>query len=122
MPIFDYECAACGHRFDALQKPGAGPLRKCPACGKPKLRKCLSGPSFQLKGSGWRKGSAKDPSRQRRAARQFGHTLDSGPPHSHDDHHGHGHGHGHGHEHGPDGHSHGTGHTHGHGPGHKHDH
>jgi aspartyl-tRNA synthetase len=55
MPIFDYQCQACGHRFDALQKVGEGALRKCPECGKLKLQKLVSAPNFHLKGSGWYK-------------------------------------------------------------------
>lgn len=119
MPIFEYECGACGHRFDALQRIGAGALRKCPACGRPKLRKCLSGPSFRLKGTGWRKGAVQDPSQQRRTPRRFGHTLDSGAPHSHDDHH---HDHGRGRNNGPGHANAGRPHGHRHGPGHGHDH
>ena len=53
MPIYEYECQACGHAFEALQKVSDAPLRKCPECGKPRLRKLLSAPSFRLKGGGW---------------------------------------------------------------------
>ncbi|MGE5625236.1 MAG: FmdB family zinc ribbon protein [Bacillota bacterium] len=53
MPIYEYECQACGHAFEALQKVSDAPLRKCPECGKPKLRKLVSAPSFRLKGGGW---------------------------------------------------------------------
>jgi len=53
MPIYEYECAACGHRLEALQKVSDKPLRKCPECGKPKLHKLMSAPSFRLKGGGW---------------------------------------------------------------------
>jgi putative FmdB family regulatory protein len=53
MPIYEYRCAGCGHTLDALQKLGAAPLRKCPDCGKPKLRRLVSAPRFRLKGSGW---------------------------------------------------------------------
>lgn len=53
MPIYEYECRDCGHQFEALQKVSDAPLRKCPECGKPKLRKLLSAPSFRLKGGGW---------------------------------------------------------------------
>lgn len=53
MPIYEYACQACGHEFEALQKVSDPPLRKCPECGKPKLRKLLSAPSFRLKGGGW---------------------------------------------------------------------
>ena len=53
MPIYEYECRACGHQFEALQKVSDAPLRKCPECGKPQLRKLMSAPSFRLKGGGW---------------------------------------------------------------------
>lgn len=53
MPIYEYQCQACGHPLEALQKISDAPLKKCPACGKPKLKKLLSAPSFRLKGGGW---------------------------------------------------------------------
>ena len=53
MPIYEYQCQACGHVLDALQKIDDAPLKKCPDCGKPKLKRLLSAPMFLLKGSGW---------------------------------------------------------------------
>jgi putative FmdB family regulatory protein len=53
MPIYEYECMACGHSLDALQKLSDAPLQDCPACGKPALRKRVSAPRFRLKGGGW---------------------------------------------------------------------
>ena len=53
MPIYEYRCAACGHKDDHLQKVTEAPLTKCPACGKKKYQKQLSAAGFQLKGSGW---------------------------------------------------------------------
>ena len=53
MPIYGYECRACDHTFDALQKISEDPLRDCPECGAPELKKQLSAPKFRLKGSGW---------------------------------------------------------------------
>ena len=86
MPIFDYQCEACGHHFDILQKAGEGVLRKCPECGKLKLRKLLSAPSFHLKGGGWYKSPPSEGSTDGKAAGKpkKGHNLDSGPAHSHD--------------------------------------
>jgi putative FmdB family regulatory protein len=52
MPIYEYQCADCGHRGEELQKMGARPLKKCPQCGG-KYEKQISAPSFQFKGSGW---------------------------------------------------------------------
>jgi putative FmdB family regulatory protein len=53
MPIYEYRCAACGHHLEALQKMTEAPLRKCPDCGKSRLRRLVSAPQFRLKGSGW---------------------------------------------------------------------
>ncbi|MGA9855513.1 MAG: zinc ribbon domain-containing protein [Gammaproteobacteria bacterium] len=53
MPIYEYECEACGHRLEALQKLSDVPLKKCPECGKPALHKLMSAAGFRLKGGGW---------------------------------------------------------------------
>jgi putative FmdB family regulatory protein len=53
MPLYEYLCESCGERLERLQKMGAPPLVDCPACGEPRLRRLLSAPSFQFKGSGW---------------------------------------------------------------------
>ena len=53
MPIYEYQCGNCGHIFDALQKMSDDPLKQCPECGKPELKKLLSAPKFRLKGGGW---------------------------------------------------------------------
>lgn len=53
MPIYEYACESCGHAFDALQKMNDDPLKDCPECNKPALKKLLSAPNFRLKGGGW---------------------------------------------------------------------
>jgi putative FmdB family regulatory protein len=53
MPFYEYECQACGQHHEAMQKMSEAPLRKCPHCGKPKLKRLISAPVFRLKGSGW---------------------------------------------------------------------
>ncbi len=53
MPIYEYECEACGHHLEALQKLNEAPLKKCPECGKPALHKLMSAAGFRLKGGGW---------------------------------------------------------------------
>jgi len=53
MPIYEYHCAACGHRHDALQKVADAPLTDCPQCSAAALSKALTAAGFQLKGSGW---------------------------------------------------------------------
>jgi putative FmdB family regulatory protein len=53
MPFYEYQCQACGAQTEVLQKITDGPLKKCPECGKSKLRKIMSAPVFRLKGGGW---------------------------------------------------------------------
>jgi putative FmdB family regulatory protein len=53
MPIYEYACKKCEHVFDVLQKMSDEPLKFCPECGAPELRKLISAPSFRLKGGGW---------------------------------------------------------------------
>jgi putative FmdB family regulatory protein len=53
MPLYEYECEACGERLERLQKLADPPLVECPACGAPRLRRLVSTPAFQFKGSGW---------------------------------------------------------------------
>lgn len=53
MPIYEYACQNCGHQLEKLQKFSDEPLKSCPECGKPELRKLISAAGFQLKGDGW---------------------------------------------------------------------
>lgn len=53
MPIYEYKCTSCEHGLEAIQKLADEPLRDCPACGQPTLKRLLSAAGFQLKGSGW---------------------------------------------------------------------
>jgi len=54
MPTYDYECTACGHRFEKFQPITARAIRKCPACGKMKVRRLLgAGAGILFKGSGF---------------------------------------------------------------------
>jgi len=53
MPIYGYQCQACGHEFELMQKMSEPAPTICPSCGKPDVRKQLSAAGFQLKGSGW---------------------------------------------------------------------
>jgi len=64
VPLYEYECKACHHRFEQIQKFSDPLVRKCPKCGKKKVEKLLSSPAVQFKGTGWyitdyqRKGSS----------------------------------------------------------------
>lgn len=53
MPIYEYQCEACRHELEAIQKFSDAALKDCPVCGKPKLKKLVSAAGFQLKGTGW---------------------------------------------------------------------
>lgn len=54
MPTYDYECDACGHRFELFQSISADPEKKCPECKKLKLRRLIgTGAAVMFKGSGF---------------------------------------------------------------------
>lgn len=54
MPTYDYRCEACDHEFEEFQSMTAKPLRKCPECGKPKLKRLIgTGAGVIFKGSGF---------------------------------------------------------------------
>lgn len=53
MPIYVYQCNACGERMDKLQKISDPVLVDCPLCGQPALQKMVTAAGFRLKGSGW---------------------------------------------------------------------
>ena len=53
MPLYEYQCEACNHRFERIQKFSDPLVETCPACGKGPVRKLLSSPAIQFKGSGW---------------------------------------------------------------------
>ncbi|MBX2867103.1 MAG: zinc ribbon domain-containing protein [Acidiferrobacterales bacterium] len=67
MPFYEYQCGACGHRLEALQKISDEPLVFCPECNDPALKKQISAAAFRLKGTGWYetdfKGGKKDESK-----------------------------------------------------------
>jgi putative FmdB family regulatory protein len=52
MPLYEYQCEQCGTRFERIQKFSDPPADTCPKCGGP-VKKLLSSPAIQFKGSGW---------------------------------------------------------------------
>lgn len=52
MPLYEYQCTACNQRTEVLQRLDEAPLTVCSSCGGP-LKKLISSPAFQFKGSGW---------------------------------------------------------------------
>jgi putative FmdB family regulatory protein len=54
MPTYDYECKVCGHKFEKFQSITARPVRKCPACGKYRVRRLIgNGAGILFRGSGF---------------------------------------------------------------------
>jgi len=52
LPLYEYKCEKCGHRFEKIEKHSASEVKKCPKCGAHAPRQ-LSAPGIQFKGSGW---------------------------------------------------------------------
>ena len=52
MPLYEYECKKCHHRFERIVKFSDKPMKKCPDCGGP-VEQMISAPAVQFKGSGW---------------------------------------------------------------------
>ncbi|MCW5581873.1 MAG: zinc ribbon domain-containing protein [Luteimonas sp.] len=53
MPIYAFECTACGHHFDKLQKLSDPDPAACPSCAEPTVKRRVTAPSFRLAGGGW---------------------------------------------------------------------
>ena len=53
MPIYEYECNACGHQLEAFQKMSDAALTECPECKASSLQKLISAAGLQFKGTGW---------------------------------------------------------------------
>lgn len=52
MPLYEYKCSKCGHRFEKIESVGASETKKCPKCGA-KAERLLAAPAIQFKGTGW---------------------------------------------------------------------
>ena len=52
MPLYEYECKKCGHRFEKLRKFSDKPIKKCPECGGA-VEQLISVSAVRFKGSGW---------------------------------------------------------------------
>lgn len=53
MPIYEFDCPSCAHRFERLQKVADADPSECPQCGSSGVRRRLTAPAFRLAGSGW---------------------------------------------------------------------
>jgi putative FmdB family regulatory protein len=52
MPLYEYQCESCAHRFEVIHKYSDAPVKGCPKCGGP-VEKLVSSPAIQFKGSGF---------------------------------------------------------------------
>ncbi len=52
MPIYEYQCTSCAHRFEVKQSIKDDPIKECARCGK-EVTKLISSPAIMFKGSGW---------------------------------------------------------------------
>ena len=53
MPIYEYQCGACGHQESGMESINAPRIKKCPSCGKRAFERLISAAAFHLKGGGW---------------------------------------------------------------------
>jgi putative FmdB family regulatory protein len=69
MPTYDYECDACEHKFEHFQGINDPVLKKCPECGKNKLRRLIgAGGAVVFKGSGFYQTDYRSDSYKKKAA------------------------------------------------------
>ena len=53
MPIYEYQCKACEHKVEVLQKLSDAPITECGSCQQQSMHKIISSAGFRLKGKGW---------------------------------------------------------------------
>jgi putative FmdB family regulatory protein len=53
VPLYEFLCKTCGHRFEKIQKFSDPPPTECPACGQDEIEQVIHAPAVQFKGSGW---------------------------------------------------------------------
>ena len=78
MPTYEYKCDACGHTFERFQSITAAPVKRCPECGKAKVRRLIStGGGMIFKGSGFYITDYRDKSYTDEAKAESGISSDS---------------------------------------------
>ncbi len=88
MPLYEYECSVCGHRFELIQRFADPPAERCASCGKGPIHKLLSAPAIHFKGTGWyvtdyaNKKSDGSPKTDAGAPKSDGSPQSDGPPKS----------------------------------------
>jgi len=53
VPLYEYECRKCHHRFERIQQFSDKPVRRCPKCKTGRVKKLISSPAVHFKGTGW---------------------------------------------------------------------
>jgi|SRR5687767_1481265 len=80
MPTYDYKCDACGHTFELFQSIKADPVKRCPACGKNKVKRLIgTGAGLIFKGSGFYITDYRDKSYADKAKAESGAPADVKP-------------------------------------------
>ena len=77
MPLYDYDCAACGRRFEVVHGLHDGGPTTCPLCGKGPVRKAVSAPAVHFKGSGWAKKERRSTARKSAEKAEKGESGDA---------------------------------------------
>jgi putative FmdB family regulatory protein len=73
MPTYEYKCTACGHQFEQFQSITAAPIKRCPQCGKAKVKRLLgTGAGVIFKGSGFYITDYRDSSYKEKAKAESG--------------------------------------------------
>lgn len=52
MPLYEYQCTRCSHRFEKIEKVSGPHTKKCPKC-RGRVERLVGSPAIQFKGSGW---------------------------------------------------------------------
>lgn len=78
MPLYDYDCAACGRRFEVIHGVHADPPTSCPLCGKGPIKKAISAAAVHYRGSGWAKKERHSAIKSRSAAGGGDSSSDAG--------------------------------------------
>jgi len=76
MPLYEYQCKKCHHRFERIQKFSDPHVKKCPECGGA-VEQTISAPAVQFKGSGWYVTDYARKASSPAASREAGSTSDS---------------------------------------------
>jgi putative FmdB family regulatory protein len=78
MPTYDYQCESCGHRFEKFQSITAAPIRRCPDCGKNRVKRLIgTGAGLIFKGSGFYITDYRDSGYKDKAKSESGATTES---------------------------------------------